>query len=441
MISPRARRDRGRILTDKGLKKLREAINNEFPGRYTLPEISAMTDPGFNPKVSSVSDPTVSKILNRREGADRSKIESLFTAFELTLNDDDHISAADFVGEGEGAIENTRHDWGEAPDVRVFYGRTEELTQLEEWIVKDRCRLVALWGMAGIGKRFLSVKLAKQIANDFEYIIWRSLGNAPLIQDILADLIEFFCEQQKADLPVTISRLIECLQAHRCLVILDEVEMILERSYPEGYQDYQRLFRQVGESQHQSCLMLTSSEKPRQVALLEGKTSPVRSYKVNGLKPDAAKQILTEKALVEEEEWNSLIERYEGNPFALKIVCATILDVFDGKASKFLKRNTIFIEPIKEVLDRQFERLEDLEINVICKLATTHDPVNLDQLLEVISLPVSNSQLMEALKSLLWRSLIYRPIESDKDIFTLQPVVRKYVIERFSLTQSRLQQR
>jgi len=435
MTLPKARRDRGRILTDKGSKKISDAVYNQFPDGYTYPAISKFTELPTNPKARDfVSTDTVGNIL-KGKAADFRKIESLFIAFGLKLEEDDLTSAAKTPA---SKSDLTHQDWGEAPDVTVFYGRTEELTKLEQWIVKDRCRLVALWGMPGIGKRFLSVKLAKQIANDFEYIIWRSLGNAPPIQDILADLIEFFCDQQQADLPATnsssISRLIECLQAHRCLVILDEVEMILERSYPEGYQDYQRLFKQVGESQHQSCFVLTSSEKPRQVALLEGKTNPVRSYKVNSLKVDAAKQILREKALVEEEEWDSLIERYEGNPLAIKIVSATILDVFDGKASKFLKRNTIFIEPIKEVLDRQFERLEDLEINVMCQFAIAHDPVNIDQLLEVISLSVSNSQLMETLKSLLWCSLIEKIIEDEQDFFTIQPVVRKYVINRFNLT-------
>lgn len=43
-------------------------------------------------------------------------------------------------------------DWGEATDVSVFYGRTEELSKLEQWVVQDNCRVVALLGMGGIGK-------------------------------------------------------------------------------------------------------------------------------------------------------------------------------------------------------------------------------------------------------------------------------------------------
>src|SRR5436309_13504108 len=37
--------------------------------------------------------------------------------------------------------------WGEAPDVEGFYGRTEELGRIEEWIIKDHCRIVVILGV------------------------------------------------------------------------------------------------------------------------------------------------------------------------------------------------------------------------------------------------------------------------------------------------------
>lgn len=83
---------------------------------------------------------------------------------------------------GRGEVLNaTRQyqDWGEAIDVSIFYGRTHELTKLQQWIEQDKCRLVALLGMGGIGKTALSVKLAQLVQEGFEFVIWQSLRDSP----------------------------------------------------------------------------------------------------------------------------------------------------------------------------------------------------------------------------------------------------------------------
>jgi hypothetical protein len=79
--------------------------------------------------------------------------------------------------------------------------------------------------MGGIGKTALSVKLAEQIQGEFDYLIWRSLRNAPPIQNLLTNLLQFLSNQQETDLPETfdeqLSRLIAYLRTSRCLLILD----------------------------------------------------------------------------------------------------------------------------------------------------------------------------------------------------------------------------
>lgn len=90
MTKPKARRKRGRILCDKGWKKIWDAIYKKFPNGHTIQAISELTDPGINlESVCFVSTDTVSNILNRR-AADKGKIECLFTAFGLKLDEDDH---------------------------------------------------------------------------------------------------------------------------------------------------------------------------------------------------------------------------------------------------------------------------------------------------------------------------------------------------------------
>jgi DNA-binding CsgD family transcriptional regulator len=68
-----------------------------------------------------------------------------------------------------------RADWGEAIDVSIFSDRTDDLTKLQQWVEQDKCRLVALVGINGVGKTALSIKLAQLAQEGFEFVIWRSL--------------------------------------------------------------------------------------------------------------------------------------------------------------------------------------------------------------------------------------------------------------------------
>lgn len=340
-------------------------------------------------------------------------------------------------------------DWGEAPDVSIFYGRTKELATLEQWIVKERCRLVALVGMGGIGKTTLSVRCAKQLQDEFEYIIWRSLRHAPSLPEILTDVIQSLSNQQRTylqtDVDDKVSLLIDYLQRHRCLLVLDSVETILRPGELAGYyrkehESYRGLLRRIIETPHQSCLVLTSREKPREIAALSGKSLPVRSLHLTGLQETEAREIFKEKSLFEWGKWGELIQLYRGNPLALKIVATTIQELFGGNVDEFLKQNTIVFGDIRDILDEQFERLSALEMEILYWLAIECKPISLSKLSAIILSPVSRSELIEALESLRRRSLIEKTAStlierSATDVTALlvlqQPVVTEYVTNQF----------
>ncbi|MGK7872108.1 MAG: NB-ARC domain-containing protein [Xenococcaceae cyanobacterium] len=333
---------------------------------------------------------------------------------------------------------NQRQDWGEAPDVSIFYDRAKELSKLEKWIVTDRCRIVVLVGMGGIGKTHLSVKLAENIQEKFEYVIWRSLRHAPSLQQILTGLLQFLAKDQETDLLATvdekISHLIYYLRKHRCLLVLDNAETILRSGanagyYKENYKDYGDLLKRLGECRHNSCLLLTSREKPKEIALMQGETLPVRSLKLGGLSTSAGLQLLQLKGcgLQSEEECLVIIEKYAGNPLALKIVGAAIQELFEGNTSEFIQHPALVFDEIYELLEQQFNRLSNLGQTFLYWLAINQEPISATELKSEIFPPISQQKLIETLKSLAQRSFI----EKRKTQFSLQPVVMEYLLRRF----------
>lgn len=328
----------------------------------------------------------------------------------------------------------TKHDWDAAPDVSIFYDRHIERSLLKQWLINDKCRLITILAMGGVGKTALTVKLAQEVSEEFDYIIWRSLREAPTVEKIIKDVVWFFSQQQEINLPESlgekITRVIHYLQTSRCLLILDNGESILQSGsstgcYREGYEGYGELFRRVGESQHQSCLILTSREQFNEVRWLASETSPVRVWELEGLQ--SATEILTTRGISGSPyDIEELISIYHGNPLALQIVPATIKKRFNGSIRAFLNSGTIIFHDIDDLLTQQFQRLSQPEQSLMYWLAINRQPVRESHLVEDV-LGLSRRQIRSSLDSLLGRCLI----ESTHEGLTLQNVVMEYVSEIF----------
>ena len=379
-----------------------------------------------------------------------------------------------------------RVDWDDAPAVPLFYGREQEQAQLTQWIVQERCRVVSVLGMGGIGKSALVTNTMHRLAEHFEVVIFRSLHDAPAFEELLAECLQAFCPQVQglAQSPVPVEQppvfvpqaqepagqgqgpipigqrqtfapqpqgeestgqgqgrvpteqrlglLLSHLRQVRALVVLDNLECLLEDRdvrghFRPGFEGYGALLRRVAETMHQSCWLVTSREKPADLRPLEGKHSPVRSLRLAGLDAAACKLLIEEKGVVgTKPEQAQLIESYSGNPLALKIVGETIADLFGGAIGPFLASEApVIFGSITDLLDEQFARLSDLEQTVLYWLAIMREPVTFNELLLLLAYPLPCVQVLEAVNSLRQRSLIEHGKRPGS--FTLQAVVLEYV--------------
>jgi hypothetical protein len=374
------------------------------------------------------------------------------------------------------SFSSTKIDCYEAVDASVFYGRETELATLKQWVVKEGCRMVAVRGMTGIGKTTLVSKLIPSLQTKFDYIIWRNISHAPPLIQILADLIEFLSDKQdkkfenwhlmhqsiqqsmRSMIPLLagssvdvlaespffqneemqeiliaegIRVLMQCLQQHRCLIILDGWEALfqpqsLAGNYLKGYQNYGKLLKQIGKLKHQSCLMLTTTEVPKAVTYLSGCDTPVRTLTLGGL-GKSAELLLQNQGLLDYSQYSALIQKYSGHPQALQIVAEMIHNLFADRVAKFLAINShAFLGDFSDYLASQFNRLSTIEKQALLTLATMRMPVCLKDLKAKFQ-PDEIAGLMQALESLERRSLISMTQTSQDTFYQLNRLMSDYL--------------
>jgi NB-ARC domain len=320
-------------------------------------------------------------------------------------------------------------DLSEMPELGAFYNRNPELETLKNWILQQRCHLMTITGISGIGKTTLGVQLVHQIKDEFEYVLWCSLAPSPTFAEFQEHLNQFFSESETVDSSrhnrQTLS-LIKYLQKYRCLVVLDDVHNLfssgeLAGKYQPGYEEYRSFFKQVEQLSHQSCLLLIGWEPAVALPKVSHQKTAIFSLQLSGLDMAATQAILRDYGLSEIEKYSALIPHYQGNPLWLQSVALQIQDLGES-VTDLLPDDTILLpEDLKEILALQFKRLSEIEKEVLYLLARESAPVTLAKLLE--NSPIPAVDLRNALQSLLRRCLI----EKIDNLYTLSPVLRQYI--------------
>jgi len=114
------------------------------------------------------------------------------------------------------------------------------------------------------------------------------------------------------------------------------------------------------------------------------------------------------------------------------VISTLIKDYFGGNISEFLQHTLVLGDDICYVLHQTFRRLSELEKEILIHLASAGHPQSYSDLQGKVSTLSDWPEVLEALASLRRRSLIEASSQGSEVLFTLQPVVMKYV-EKFYL--------
>lgn len=262
-------------------------------------------------------------------------------------------------------------DWGTAPLDRPFYGRESELKALDRFVRAEGCRLIALYGMAGVGKTALALRLVQHLQDQYDFVVWRSLENAPSLAELTRDLVATSSQQQNTN--GGLAELWHYFSNYHCLIVFDGVEAIVQEGVYNGdlrnsYEAYASFFQQIGSNAHRSCLIVTGWDVPGAIATLENESRYVLTREVNSFSPTEVKEMLTrQNCRGDDQLWRQLVRLYWGHPKALNLVAQTIRDLFEGSTEGFLREfdRSMILGELRSSLTQQLERLSESERAIV----------------------------------------------------------------------------
>ncbi|NET62323.1 MAG: AAA family ATPase [Symploca sp. SIO2E6] len=319
------------------------------------------------------------------------------------------------------------HDLTLAPQITIFYNRTTELEQLNNWIFKQNTRLISVLGLSGIGKTTLVKRFVDLNLYKFEVVIWRSLYFTKSLESLIDDLLNIYQQEPKKTLDDKLTQLFYILNQKRCLIIIDDVQNIfikgnLAGKYQPAYQGFQKFFTMITETQHPSNVILISQEQCTEMECLDEDLYPLKCLHLSGLNDV---KILEFMGLRDEDSWLKLIQLYECNPFYLKNIANSIKNIFDGCVAEFLSENELIItKDIQDTLQLLFDKLSFTEQKIAFQMSKLEQPVSRKDLKD--SLELSSTDFINGLESLQRRYLVTQ-IKKDKILFKLSPFFQKHI--------------
>ncbi|NCS23583.1 MAG: WD40 repeat domain-containing protein [Microcystis aeruginosa BS13-02] len=323
-------------------------------------------------------------------------------------------------------------NFGLIPDISQIYGREKELILLKQKFFQNSpsCKIIGIFGIAGIGKTSLVCKLIEQIQEEFPRVIYWSFLNPPLpleflenTSNIISENISFKTEDK---FKIKLIKFIKILAKSRCLLFLDNIEAIIDH---ENYREYSEILQAIGQSKHNSCLIITSRKIPQELESLAGNKTSTYFLELQGLDYQTGRQILGDIDTFHgtEDEWQFLIQQVcYGNPLFIKSIAHHIQQVHHNNLADFLLTGNLLIEKIESILNSYFQQLSNLEKAIIFELAINRNPVSLSELEHNIIIETDGKSIQEGIRSLSSKILL----DKKDDYLTIHPLLIEYFTQK-----------
>lgn len=319
-------------------------------------------------------------------------------------------------------------DLKDAPEIGDFYGRKLELSLLQQKILQGKCNLINLLGIRGIGKTALSLKLLDNIKENFEFVIYKSLKSLPSLTQLITETIYPNDQLIQDNSPHQLSQFKKAIEKYSYLMIIDDVNCIFSKhqvsgKYQQGYEEYGNLFKLLSTTKHRSCLIINSSEEIRELSKPQTDHSHVFTLELLGLDDDGV-NILKKFGLKNEENYQKLLNIYQGTPQYLQIIGYLIQELFAGDTNKFLQLDQPFIDiELTAFLEQSLDILPPSEVELLHFIASQNGSILLSEL--------ENSHqvyelIVTSIQSLKRRFLLSTQQINAEVSLEVSPVIRKF---------------
>jgi len=247
-------------------------------------------------------------------------------------------------------------------------------------------------------------------------VIWRSLLNAPTLSDLLDSWLRVLSDQQLAQMPAVWMRSwvcysIICAARAVCWCSITPKASCRAVSAPATIAQATRIMASCccvwARVATKAACCLPAASSRASLRAWKRKHSLWRALPLAGLDSGVGGELLTARGLTGPgASTAALVERYSGNPLALKLVAEAIRDFFAGDIDAFMGDEVLIFDDIRDLLDQQFARLAPLERDILLWLAIEREPTTEAQLWQAVAHTSAKRSFLEALRSLQRRSLL-----------------------------------